>query len=103
VLLGGIAVVLRSTVSALLMAMLVATAGVFHGYAYGESIIGAETSPLLSYLFGFSIIQYAIIATGIKLLEFVADRSEPLQKIAVRFGGVAATLAGVVFFGQSVA
>ena len=40
--------------------------GVFHGYAYGESIVGAESTPLLSYLAGFALIQFAIIVGGVK-------------------------------------
>jgi urease accessory protein len=35
-------------------------AGIFHGYAYGESIVGAEGTPLWAYLVGFSLIQLAI-------------------------------------------
>ncbi|MBR8832145.1 MAG: hypothetical protein N5P05_002407 [Chroococcopsis gigantea SAG 12.99] len=35
-------------------------AGVFHGYAYGESIVGAQMTPLVSYLAGFALIQLAI-------------------------------------------
>lgn len=37
-----------------------AIAGIFHGYAYGESIVGAETRVLLSYLFGVAIVQFLI-------------------------------------------
>jgi urease accessory protein len=35
-------------------------AGLFHGYAYGESIFGAESSPLGAYLLGFSLIQCVV-------------------------------------------
>lgn len=35
---------------------LLPVAGVFHGYAYGESIVGAETAPLAAYIFGFATI-----------------------------------------------
>jgi urease accessory protein len=46
---------------------LAAIAGLFHGYAYGEAIFGAEMTPLLAYLVGFSLIQFliAIAAFGI--------------------------------------
>lgn len=37
-----------------------AIAGLFHGYAYGEAIIGAEMTPLIAYLAGFTSIQLAI-------------------------------------------
>ena len=42
----------------LLTAGLVAFAGIFHGYAYAESIFGAEPTPLYAYLAGFAIIQF---------------------------------------------
>lgn len=50
---------------------LFAFAGVFHGYAYGEAIVGAEASPLIAYLIGFAFVQVAI-AWGLQLL---AERS----------------------------
>ncbi|APB32688.1 hydrogenase accessory protein [Gloeomargarita lithophora Alchichica-D10] len=34
--------------------------GLLHGYAYGEAIIGAEMTPLMAYLLGFTLIQLAI-------------------------------------------
>ncbi|WP_338441718.1 HupE/UreJ family protein [Synechococcus elongatus IITB4] len=39
---------------------LAAIAGIFHGYAYGEAIIGAGMAPLFSYLIGFSLTQLVI-------------------------------------------
>jgi urease accessory protein len=35
-------------------------AGLAHGYAYGESIFGAEPTPLLAYLAGLVVIQSAL-------------------------------------------
>jgi len=32
-------------------------AGIFHGYAYGESIIGARVAALVAYLIGFTVIH----------------------------------------------
>lgn len=40
---------------------LIAAGGVFHGYAYGESIVGAQRGPLVAYLAGFTIIQLATL------------------------------------------
>lgn len=42
------------------MACLGATTSLFHGYAYREAIIGVGMMPLVAYLLGFSLIQYAI-------------------------------------------
>ncbi|MCB1800302.1 MAG: HupE/UreJ family protein [Gammaproteobacteria bacterium] len=98
---GGLAVLLKGSASALALAVLTGIAGVFHGYAYGESIIGAEATPLLSYLVGFSLIQYAIIVSGIKLVELIARRSEKLHGLAVRLGGLSTAAVGAVFLGLS--
>lgn len=45
-----------------------ALAGIFHGHAYGEGIFGAEATPLIAYLIGFTFIQLAI-ALGSYLLS----------------------------------
>jgi urease accessory protein len=39
-------------------------AGFFHGYAYGESIYGAELTPLAAYLVGLVAVQ-TVLAAGI--------------------------------------
>src|SRR6202008_3970672 len=59
-LLIGALVIMRQSMSAGLVALLFAVAGLVHGYALGESIIGAEASPLAAYLLGLLIIQTAI-------------------------------------------
>ena len=41
-----------------------ALAGVFHGWAYGEAVIGATPMPIFAYLLGFGVIQF-LIAGGI--------------------------------------
>lgn len=49
-------------------------AGIFHGYAYGESIVGAGMSPLISYLIGFTLIQLAIATGSMKLAELINEK-----------------------------
>src|SRR6266508_329306 len=45
-------------------------AGLFHGYAFGESIVGAEKSPLQAYLVGLMLIQSALtVATALFLRD----------------------------------
>ena len=53
-------------------------AGFFHGSAYGEAVVGAETSPIIAYLFGFAIIQFLIAyaaAQTVKLFSQSLDQS----------------------------
>jgi urease accessory protein len=45
-------------------AALFAVGGLIHGYAFGESIYGAEPSPLAAYLIGLAIIQ-AVLVTAV--------------------------------------
>jgi urease accessory protein len=52
--------------------VLFAAAGAVHGYAYGEAIVGAETTPLVAYLAGFTLVQMAIAAAGFALARYVA-------------------------------
>jgi urease accessory protein len=77
---------------------LFAVAGLFHGYAYGESIFGAERTPLGAYLVGLVIVQTAI-ATGVAL----AMRRPLTSPLNVRLAG--AVIAGIglaVLMGQIV-
>lgn len=100
---AGTLVLLRKQLSSLLLALGVAGFGVFHGYAYGEAIIGAETTPLVTYLISFSFIQYAIILAIAMGMEKMAARSQRLQQIATRSAASVATLIGVIFVALNLA
>lgn len=67
VLLVGVLLARGVTFSAPLWSALFAVAGFFHGYAYGESIFGAEQTPLIAYLAGLFVIQSGI-ALGVAAL-----------------------------------
>jgi urease accessory protein len=70
VLLFGVLLILPPHVPFSLITALAALAGIAHGYAYGESIVGAEAAPLGAYLLGFTAIQ-----AGMALLSrFLASR-----------------------------
>src|SRR5262249_48221300 len=69
-------------------AVLFAVAGLFHGYAYGESIFGAERTPVWAYLLGLVIVQTAI-ATGVALLA----RKPLTSALSPRLAGAA--IAGI--------
>lgn len=44
-----------------LVVLAAAAAGLLHGYAYGESIVGAEPRPLVAYLVGLALVQAALL------------------------------------------
>lgn len=77
---------------------LFAVAGLFHGYAYGESIFGAERTPLAAYLAGLVIVQTAI-AIGVALLARRPLTSSLSPRLA---GAVIAGIGLAVLAGQIV-
>ncbi len=100
IVLGGLAIRARSlpvTVSAVLFAL----AGLFHGYAYGESILGAEAAPLIAYLIGLVAVQYAIAAGVVGLLRL--DEVAALNAKPVRIAGGAVLGVGLVFLVNNLA
>ena len=88
VILAGALVARGAVSSAALWAALLAAGGLVHGYAFGESIYGAEATPLAAYLVGLVVIQSAL-AIGIAALT----RRLAVDAIAPRLAGAA--IAGV--------
>jgi urease accessory protein len=79
------------------LAGLFAVAGLFHGYAFGESIFGAEPAPLAAYFIGFTIVQYAIATAAL----LIARRfGEPARRALVPGGAIGAV--GIVFLGLAI-
>lgn len=106
VLLFGLLLTIRSyennikSIYTFLPIALAAIAGIFHGYAYGEAIVGAEMTPLVGYLLGFAVIQLAI-ATGAYLGgSILCEKLNP--KYFTRFVGSAIAAVGVVFLSSAV-
>ena len=73
-----------------------ALAGVFHGYAYGETIVGAEPAPLTSYLVGLILIQYAVAMGAFAAARQFESRSWLKRESAAQAAGVVVCVAGVV-------
>ncbi|GAB4162024.1 MAG: hypothetical protein Fur0046_40560 [Cyanobacteria bacterium J069] len=76
-------------------------AGLFHGYAYGESIIGATPAPLAAYLLGFTVMQGAIALgagwLGDRLLHHTTGRAMTLAIPGLAIAGL-----GLVFLLQAI-
>ena len=94
VLLAGALVARGGSIQSSVWFVLFALAGVIHGYAYGESIVGAEPAPLWAYLCGLTVIQ-TLLATGIAMLtRNMANPITPRLAGAVVAGIGLAVLAG---------
>lgn len=90
---GGLLAMKRSLSFAVILG-LGAIAGLFHGYAYAESIFGAETTPLFAYLLGFTTIQLVISLSAWsigKRLHFGDANGLPLRFAGFTIIGVGAT------------
>ncbi len=69
-----------------------AVSGIAHGYAYGEAIVGAEATPLLAYLAGFTLIQLALALSAFAAVGYLSVRAPRLDVLKVT--GTALSIAG---------
>lgn len=98
----GALLVLRIVISPVFAVALFAVAGVIHGHALGESIVGAEPAPIAAYLTGLFIVQTAIgLAACLAAQRLAASQARTLAlsaaglAVALVGGAVAAFAAGL--------
>ena len=77
--------------------VLSAIAGIFHGFAYGEAIFGAEMTPLGGYLLGFIGIQFVISAIAFYLGRLTVSSINKNTSLALRFAGCVIAGMGITF------
>jgi len=90
----GAIVIWRRDLPAGAVLTLFAIVGLIHGYALGESIYGAERTPLIAYLIGLAAIQSAVALGVVAACRAAMKRSD---RVMVRLIG-----AGVVGVGIAV-
>jgi urease accessory protein len=91
VLTAGVLITLDWNVPSAAWAAIFGIAGFFHGYAYGESIYGAEPTPLAAYLVGLVAVQ-TVLVVGI---AFTSRAVLTASRIGPRLVGAA--ICGVGF------
>jgi urease accessory protein len=89
----------RSAGSGLWLAV-VALAGIVHGYAFGESIVGADRGVLVAYLVGLSMIS-AAVATGIMLVTRSMAVQTPAAAARLRVAGAVLGSVGLALLAGS--
>ncbi|MDJ0661169.1 MAG: HupE/UreJ family protein [Crocosphaera sp.] len=87
-----------SHISTIIVATLGMVAGIFHGYAYGETIIGAEMNPIFAYLLGFSIIQLLSAFFAFCLAILINKYFQNKVNLMLRMIGFSISGIGVIFF-----
>ncbi len=79
-----------------LLGGLFAAAGLFHGGAYAEAIVGAEATPLVAYLAAFSLTQY-VIAIGAMLAVRALWHATSGRALQPRLAGAVVAGIGLTF------
>jgi len=93
----GILLAMKTPPNTGIVVTLAALAGIFHGYAYGEAIFGAEMGPLVAYLLGFAIIQLAIALVAFWLGGALWQPATESSGMAFRFAGFVICGIGATF------
>lgn len=86
--------VISNQLNWVILASLGAIAGFFHGYAHGESLIGAEIVPLVTYVLGITLTYY-VIAMSVREIH-------PVLRSKIRFAGLTFCAVGMVFLHNSI-
>jgi urease accessory protein len=88
IVLGGVLLTQRQLSAAAALGLFAAV-GLLHGYALGESIYGAEQTPLVAYLIGLAVIQGAIALGALRVARLLTESH------TVRLRLVGAGIAGI--------
>jgi urease accessory protein len=99
VLIVGAAIMTGRAMPTMLAASIFALAGLFHGYAYGEAIFGAEQTPVTAYLIGFAAIQTAIAAVAMLVTGSLASMA---SAVPARLAGAVIAGIGLTFLVQNI-
>ena len=103
VMLAGALVMARRRIAPSWLAGGLALAGILHGHAYAESIFGAEPTPLIAYLIGFSLVQCAVAMAALCAhRQLIATRTAWVRPVAATLGAAVSAI-GVLFLASSIA
>lgn len=102
VLLFGMLLAWGKPLNLVLVSVVAAIAGLFHGYAYGEAIVGAEMTPLFAYLIGFATIQLTICLTAWKFGNLLLNGNTVQGLLRLRFVGFVICGVGAAFLSNAV-
>ncbi|MBW4642392.1 MAG: HupE/UreJ family protein [Goleter apudmare HA4340-LM2] len=90
----GALLLTSSQLNWVVLALLGAIAGLFHGYANGAAIIGVEIMPLATYILGITLTQYVIVISAREINSILPSK--------LRLVGLAFCAVGIVFLHNSI-
>jgi urease accessory protein len=88
----------------ILLLLLSTIAGLFHGYAYGESVIGTEITPLVTYVLGITLTQY-VVAMSAKVISntnYIREINQISFSKKIQLAGFAICAIGFVVASKSI-
>ncbi len=91
----GLLVALRFRSSLITLAALFAIAGLAHGYALGEAVVGAEPAPVGAYLAGLFVIQTVIAGGAYLATASLADAGARRTAALALSGGIVMIAGGI--------
>lgn len=83
----GLLLAMKDSVPGGAVIVLAGMAGLFHGYAYGEAVVGAGMPSLLAYLIGFSTIQMVISGGVYLVVKKLISGGNDVKPLNLRFAG----------------
>ena len=95
VLLIGILVMMGRNLPAIASVSLAGAAGIFHGTAYGQAVVGAEQTPLIAYIAGFGVVQTAIAIGAMLAAQWVMASGQAYNRPHLAPRLIGAMIAGV--------
>jgi urease accessory protein len=84
--------------SAMILLTLFCATGFIHGYALGESIVGAEPAPLYAYFAGIAPIQFAVAFAAMHAAQWLISSG---RATTLRLAGAAIAGVGLALFVQA--
>jgi len=88
IVLGAILLTHREMKVVAALALFVAV-GLVHGYALGESIYGAERTPLVAYLVGLAVIQSVVALAAMAIARMTVARTKEIHSLRLIGAGIA--------------
>jgi|LNFM01.1.fsa_nt_gb urease accessory protein len=101
VLVAGAFVALGRRTGSLQWLVLAALAGVFHGYAFGEAIVGADRAVVGSYLLGLAIVSAGVAAVVMSAARWIVP-VEGRDDVRIQAAGAAVGIVGAVMLASGI-
>jgi urease accessory protein len=98
---AGLFLMWGRNIAGLPVSTLVPVIGLFHGWAYGGAVIGAETTPILAYLAGFGVVQFLIMLAVVAVVGGIW-KAVSMNQTQSRLAGAMIAGVGLVFLVEHV-